>query len=223
MSCSSLDDFSGTARLFPLPDLVLFPHVVQPLHIFEHRYRQLMADALVGDRLIAMALLRPGWEKHYHKRPPIQPTICVGRIYQEELLLDGRYNFLLRGLRRARIDEEQCSGKLYRSARVTLLDDVPVCQSDIEANLRDRLAHCVTTLFATQEGCIERVRGFLESGMPLGSLCDIFSYALPLETEVKYSLLEDLCVERRARRLLCHLEGGSPPPKRCYPPGFSEN
>ncbi|WP_390891137.1 LON peptidase substrate-binding domain-containing protein [Gemmata palustris] len=43
----------------PLPNLVLFPHVVQGLHIFEPRYRQMAADALAGDGLIAMALLRP--------------------------------------------------------------------------------------------------------------------------------------------------------------------
>ena len=56
-----LSDFAGTARLFPLPNLVLFPHVMQPLHIFEPRYRQMTADALAGDRLIAVVLLKPGW------------------------------------------------------------------------------------------------------------------------------------------------------------------
>ena len=62
-----LDDFHGLARLFPLPNLVLFPAVVQPLHIFEPRYRQLMEDALKDNRLIGMALLRPGWEEDYRQ------------------------------------------------------------------------------------------------------------------------------------------------------------
>ena len=56
-----LNQFCGTARLFPLPNLVLFPSVIQPLHIFEPRYRQMMADALDGDRLLALVLLKPGW------------------------------------------------------------------------------------------------------------------------------------------------------------------
>ena len=56
------DDFSGPVRLFPLPNLVLFPYVLQPLHIFQPRYRELMADALHDDRLIALATLKPGWE-----------------------------------------------------------------------------------------------------------------------------------------------------------------
>ena len=58
----SFEDFGGRVRVFPLPNLVLFPHVMQPLHIFEPRYRELLEDALAGDRLIAMALLAPGWE-----------------------------------------------------------------------------------------------------------------------------------------------------------------
>src|SRR5262245_52740264 len=94
--------FAGTARLFPLPNLVLFPNVAQPLHIFEPRYRQLMADALADDRLITMALLRPGWEQDYHKSPPLYPVACVGRIAQEQRLPDGRFNLLLQGLCRAR-------------------------------------------------------------------------------------------------------------------------
>src|SRR5262249_61215492 len=97
---------AGPARLFPLPTLVLFPHVLQPLHIFEPRYRQMTADALAGDRLIAMALLRPGWEKDYEGRPPIYSVICVGRIVAEKRLPDGRFNILLRGVSRARVRRE---------------------------------------------------------------------------------------------------------------------
>src|SRR5947208_17093988 len=97
---SPLADFSGTARLFPLPNLVLFPQVVQPLHVFEQRYRQMTADALAGDRLIAMALLRPGWEADYDGRPAIHPVACLGRVVADQRLDDGRYNLLLRGLAR---------------------------------------------------------------------------------------------------------------------------
>ncbi len=46
--------FSGKARLFPLPNLVMFPHVVLPLHIFEPRYRQMTEHSLASDRLITM-------------------------------------------------------------------------------------------------------------------------------------------------------------------------
>src|SRR5437588_755419 len=83
-------NLGGTARLFPLPNLVLFPYVIQPLHVFEPRYRRLLADALAGDRLMAMALLKPGWEEDYQQRPAIHPVVCLGKIFKEERLPDGR-------------------------------------------------------------------------------------------------------------------------------------
>ena len=48
--------------IFPLPNVVLFPHVFLPLHIFEARYREMVGHALAEDRIIGMVLLRPGWE-----------------------------------------------------------------------------------------------------------------------------------------------------------------
>src|SRR5437762_6507133 len=98
-----LSGFAGLARMFPLPNLVFFPQVMQPLHIFEPRYRQMTADALAGDRLITLVLLRPGWEADYEGRPALHAVGCLGRIVAEQQLADGRYNLLLRGLRRVRL------------------------------------------------------------------------------------------------------------------------
>src|SRR5262245_58102592 len=99
----ALANFGGTARLFPLPNMVLFPHVVQPLHVFEPRYRQMTADALAGDRLIAIVLLKPGWEAEYEGRPTLYPVACLGRVVADQLLPDGRYNLLVRGLSRMKV------------------------------------------------------------------------------------------------------------------------
>src|ERR1043165_7214314 len=81
--------------IFALPGVVLFPRAVLPLHIFEERYKAMTRDALECDRRIAMALLRPGWEKTYHGRPDIEPVVCVGNILTHERMADGKYNFLL--------------------------------------------------------------------------------------------------------------------------------
>src|SRR5439155_23909795 len=78
MSDLSEYDLSRVA-LFPLPGVVLFPRAVLPLHIFEQRYRAMTADALVGDKLIVMALLRPGWQKSYYGRAEIEPVVCIGK------------------------------------------------------------------------------------------------------------------------------------------------
>jgi uncharacterized protein len=226
---SPLDDFSGLARLFPLPNLVLFPYVIQPLHIFEPRYRELMADCLRDDRLITMALLRPGWEEEYHKRPAIHPVVCVGRVVKDELLPDGRYNLLLHGLSRARVLEELSTDKLYRLARVELLEEVPVASPVAEQHLRRRLGEYMTAWFASQASALAQLRKLLEGSLPLGTLCDIFSFTLTIDIEVKQQQLEQLDVEARARRLLAHLQtcppGQAPQAaaKHKFPPEFSAN
>src|SRR5207245_11115488 len=93
-----LSDFRGVGRLFPLPNLVLFPHVVQPLHVFEPRYRELTADALAGDQMITMSLMQPGWEPDYEGNPPLFPVACLARIIAHNELVGGRSLILLRGL-----------------------------------------------------------------------------------------------------------------------------
>src|SRR5690348_13006239 len=103
---SSLEAFAGGVRLFPLPNLVLFPHVMQPLHIFEPRYRSLLEDALSADRLIAMAVLEPGWESDYEGRPPLSSMACLGRVATYRRLPDGTYNLLLLGLQRIKLVRE---------------------------------------------------------------------------------------------------------------------
>src|SRR5262245_19142930 len=114
---SPLAGFSGTARLFPLPNLVFFPQVMQPLHIFEPRYRQMTADALAGDRLMALVLPKPGWEADYAGTPALHAIATLGTIVADQKLEDGRYNILLKGLSRIQIVQEIPHSKLYRKAK----------------------------------------------------------------------------------------------------------
>jgi hypothetical protein len=113
---------SDLLPIFPLPNVVLFPGVFLPLHIFEPRYRELIADALMGDRLVGMVLLRPGWESSYEGQPPVFPIGCSGVITHVETLEDGRYNIVLRGLERFRIVSENHE-RTYRRAVVESLTE----------------------------------------------------------------------------------------------------
>src|SRR5215211_1582550 len=99
--------------LFPLPNVVLFPRAVLPLHIFEERYKAMTAEDLDGDGVIAMALLKPGWERCYYAAPAIEPVVCAGKILTHEKLPDGKYNFLLQGIARAQVLSED-RGRPYR-------------------------------------------------------------------------------------------------------------
>lgn len=220
-------NFRGVVRLFPLPNLVLFPQVIQPLHIFEPRYRQMLADALGDDRLLAMALLKPGWEEDYHLAPPIHPVVCVGRVLQEERLPDGRYNLLLHGLVRARVIEELATEKLYRSASVELLPDVPPPPAAGQ-ELRRQLGEQMGRWLAEQSAALAQMRKLVESPLTLGALCDAFAYALPVGAQAKQELLEEPRAEERARRLLARLaetppRQPAPQPASHFPPDFSAN
>ena len=107
--------------LFPLPSVVLFPSVFLPLHIFEPRYRDMVADALASDRMIGMVLSRPDAPGDHREVPAIYSIGCSGVITHVEQLADGRYNIVLRGLERFRILEEDRS----RSYRRALVDPLP--------------------------------------------------------------------------------------------------
>ncbi|MGE3519665.1 MAG: LON peptidase substrate-binding domain-containing protein [Vicinamibacterales bacterium] len=109
--------------LFPLPNVVLFPGVFLPLHVFEPRYREMVRDALADDRLIGMTLLRPGWEPDYEGRPAVYPVGCSGVITHCEELDDGRFNIILRGLERFRIEAED-DERSYRRALVHRLQEL---------------------------------------------------------------------------------------------------
>src|SRR5258708_18977220 len=97
---------SDLLPIFPLPNVVLFPNVFLPLHIFEPRYREMVADALKGDRIIGMTLLRAGYESRYEDRPPVYDIGCAGVITHAQPLADGRYDIVPRGLHRLRITSE---------------------------------------------------------------------------------------------------------------------
>jgi Lon protease-like protein len=112
-----------TIPIFPLPDVMLFPNVSRPLHIFEPRYRAMVADALKGDRIIGMVLLRPGYEADYEGRPAVYPIGCAGVITDVEELPDGRFNIVLRGLAKFRVTGEDQS-RAYRLARVEAMPEL---------------------------------------------------------------------------------------------------
>jgi Lon protease-like protein len=223
-------DFDGVARLFPLPNVVLFPNLLQGLHIFEPRYRQMTADALDGDRLIAMVLPRPGWETCYEGRPPLHAVGCLGKIITDQRLPDGRFNLQLRGLVRVRIAEELETGRLYRSARVEVLAEVDEPTSGVESELRKEITGAIPTWSARRPYTQEMFGRLLGSALPLATVVDVLAFALPLPVEVKQQLLEDRAITQRARRLTVYLATHLPEPADAssdvppnFPPNFSAN
>src|SRR3954452_5299851 len=215
--------FCGVVRLFPLPNLVLYPHVMQPLHIFEDRYREMLEDAMAGDQLIAMALLEPGWESEYDSRPPVSEFACLGKVVAHHRLEDGRYNLLLMGLQRVRIVRELEPLRSFRKARVELIEDcydfdTPADQTE----MHERLLAAFRKHLPCACQLPEQLESMLSDQLPLGLLTDLAAYALPLDGEIKQQLLAECRVRCRAEILLSEVEklavAASTSSKLSFPP-----
>jgi uncharacterized protein len=228
------DDFSGVVRVFPLPSMVLFPHVMQPLHIFEPRYCDMLADAMATDKLIAMGALAEGWQTDYQGKPPILPPICIGKIITHTPTEDDRHNILLLGVRRARIVSEIETDQSFRTARVELIDDVYRPELASTRNkLQKRLLDSFRRLIPETALAQENFRQLLASRLPLGAVTDIVSFTCAMPLEIKLELLSEADVDLRAQRLLevlnAHLPvlAGPPASKQGrdvpFPPPFSLN
>lgn len=198
--------FDGVARIFPLPTLVLFPDVFVPLKIFEPRYVQMVEDALADDELIAVALLKPGWEEDYNGKPAIHPVVCLGKILKYKELPSGEYDIILYGIARARVEEELASDP-YRRALVTVLEELaPLSQAEQIAQRMMRALDLVPgrkSMIWELRRMANQLRGVDASA---GRYADAVANAGDLRPEDRYCVLEETDVLKRLERLIDMLE-----------------
>jgi Lon protease-like protein len=223
-----LATFSGQLPLFPLPGVVLFPCTLLPLHIFEPRYRAMVSDASSQEGCIGMVLLRPGWEADYYGNPPIHDIACLGKIVEKKRLEDGRYDIVLCGVKRARI-EAVTKDQPYRDARVTLLEDEPIDPADPDVTaLRERI---LTVASEVPPGMLRHRnlgRALRRLDAPLGCSADLLADSLVLSPVRKQEILEELDPVARATLVLASVdeairEAEPVPALKRYPPRLSVN
>ena len=171
--------------IFPLPNVVLFPSALLPLHIFESRYRAMVADALEGERLIGMVMLRPGWEPHYEEAPVVYPVGCAGFITHADRLPDGRYNIMLRGLEKFRILGERPARdgiQRYRVAHVESIKEAKPVTTAASRDARSRLEKLIAKKLQRSD------HDFIPKDVPDADL--VHAIAQHLEPLEKQALLE---------------------------------
>ena len=188
--------------LFPLPNVVLFPNVFLPLHIFEARYRDMVTDALAADRIIGMVLLRPGWESDYEGRPAIYPVGCAGLITHAERLPDGRFNIVLQGMEKFKVLDEDDS-RAYRLARVDSVNEQAANGDDKdEMRLARRRLEALLVPQPKGRGSDTKV----PASMADEDLVNALAQYLELEPVEKQALLERDSLLARCRSLIELLE-----------------
>ncbi len=187
--------------IFPLPNVVLFPNVFLPLHIFEPRYRDMVRDALSGDRLIGMVLLKPEGLHDYEGRPPVYPIGCAGVMSHAERLQDGRFNIILRGLEKFRILGEE-HDRTYRRAHIQ-----PILEPSSDAERRgiqgERRKLEALLKLATEHATGEPR---LPSSINDEDLVNALAQYLELEPVEKQALLEQQGLLARCQSLIDLLE-----------------
>jgi Lon protease-like protein len=185
--------------IFPLPDVVFFPETLLPLHVFEPRYRRMVADCLAADCRLAVVMLRAGWEQDYHGRPPVHGVAGVGEIVHVEALTDGRYNILLDGRMRVRIEDELARQLPYRVVRARPLADV--LPGDGLPALRERLATLRAVhgklLEVMGQGHADVVGRLTVAGAGPGATIDRIVSAVVPDATVRQRILETADVSER--------------------------
>ncbi len=208
------DDFDGRVRLFPLPQMVLFPHAMQPLHIFEPRYCEMLIESLASDQLIAMATYeepQSGMMLGHASASSlsISPYICIGKIVTHSELENERHNILLVGAKRARIVNELDAGRPFRIAEVEVIDDVYTpTRAESRSQLKRELLEAFGRVIPASPTAKANLHELMAGQMGLGPITDIISYTLPFDTTDKLELLSFHDVDHRAQRLIEMLESG---------------
>lgn len=194
-------NFGRPLPVFPLPDVVLLPHAIQPLHIFESRYRQMVSECLDGSGQIAIATFEgAGWRVDDDGHPALRPAVCVGQIVQHEALEDGRHDILLQGICRARIVRmiEPENERAYRLADLVPLEAVsshPPPMNDIRNQLRKMLTSPRLRRLRAVDSVME---WFDRDDVSTHSLLEFIGFALLKDRELKYRLLAEANPIRRA-------------------------
>jgi Lon protease-like protein len=190
--------------IFPLPNCVLLPGGLLPLHVFEPRYRDLTRDCLAGHQLMAVARLRPGYESTYYGRPPVYDRCGVGRIICSEELPDGRFALLLRGVARVEIARELPPERPYRQVEARMLADARCDREEAVGHHRKLIQLCDRLAEVIEKGgpqLRDLVRAFDEPG----ACADAIAAALVMDADARQELLEACDPMVRLQRTLGHV------------------
>lgn len=199
---ANLDNFSGIVPLFPLSSVVFFPNTLLPLHIFEPRYKEMVDTALNSEKIIGMALLKPGWETDYYKNPEVYDVIGMGRIVSSEVFEDGKINIVLYGLKRARIIEV-VEDLPYRQARVSIVENE---QGKNNESFRAKIEELIYkwNLYLDEKQKSHRIN--VNTKLPLENLTDALASLIFQNVFDKQRLLEETNVQKRSEIIINDLQ-----------------
>jgi Lon protease-like protein len=165
----------------------------------------MVTDALARDRRLAIVGLKPGFEGDYAGHPAVHEIAGLGRIVKCERMATGRFNLLLKGELRVRIERELPSDTLYRLVQSVELQDSGA-ERDSVPPLLDEVKHACRRILEMVRRATPEMEETLAAAVAPGVLCDQVASAVVPSPAARQALLEELDVERRLRRLLAELQ-----------------
>jgi len=204
-SLSSTDERAlAELPIFPLPNCVLLPGGLLPLHVFEPRYRELTRDCLAGPQLMGVARLRPGYEASYYGAPPVFETMGVGRIICSEELPDGRFALLLRGVARVTVARELPRERTYRRVEAKLVDELFADPCGAQEHRKKLVQMCDRLAELLEQGG-PQLRELVRSSVDPARCADAVAAALVMDADARQALLEAADPLVRLQRTLGHV------------------
>jgi Lon protease-like protein len=186
-------------RVFPLPGVAVLPGTPLPLHVFEPRYREMIADALDGDRTLAVATLRSA-SGATEDRAQLHPVAGAGVLESDQRLPDGRYHVVFRSVARVRLAEELANGRAYREFRAELLEDrfpaggPAALAGGLEA--LEQLVYDLAKVLPAESGAAKLAETAVRLG-DVSRVADLVAAAVVSEPAARLRALETLDVRER--------------------------
>lgn len=188
--------------IFPLPNVVLFPGAVLPLHVFEPRYRDLVRYALDHGQVIGIPLLQPGYTaEEYEGSPPIHEIFGVGRLAAHQSLSDGRSNILLHGVERLQMVEELHTDYGFRMLKAARLPDL----GEVAADQLETIKILTLKVAAHLPQARDALTRLISEALHPANVIDQLAAYLVGDLQARQQLLELTDVSERVARLSRHL------------------
>jgi len=196
-------------KVFPLHGVAVLPGTPAPFHVFEPRYRALVGDALLGDRILAVPGLFGKSDAHA-LHPPLRAVCGAGIIEAEERYPDGRFDIVVRGVARVRLLEELPQARLYREFKAEVLDDrlpaggAAALEGELEG-LR-QLVYDLSTKLPSESGATQLAEAVAQMKEP-SSIVDLVAAAAVSDPDARQKILEEADVARRLELVLGEVAG----------------
>ena len=197
----SLEAALSAIPTFPLPQVVLFPEAVLPLHVFEPRYRKMLQECLATHGALVIAQIIGGEDEH--GRPRIAPIAGGGIVVESQSLPDGRSNIVVLGQARLSLDElDPDDSRPYRMARATVLEDLDVRVPD-----HDRAALvAAATMFAAEVKKHDPEFSFrMPATLDAAHVADLCAFQLVIDAATRQAVLDELDPRARVSMVLSPL------------------